>query len=147
MFLERSKLLYEFYRCGIEPCVIGRLYTVLLFFRGILETGWTRWSCRHLVRARSGENVHSPPIFPWDSRDWLGSMELPPSARSGGNVQLTPTSAPLCNLDTLPRLRSLLQTNFAHRSGPVPKIPRKNRGTVNSLCNRSHSPFSADVGI
>ena len=25
------------------------------------------------------ETVHSPPISPWDSRDWYASMELPPS--------------------------------------------------------------------
>ena len=53
--------------------------------------------------------------------------ELPPSARPGENVQLTSTPAPLCSLDTLPRSRSLLPTNFTHRRGPVSKIPRKNR--------------------
>ena len=34
-----------------------RLFTVPLFFRGILETGRLRWSCRHLAQARSGETV------------------------------------------------------------------------------------------
>ena len=114
-FLERSKLLCEFYRYGIEPFVIGRLYVVPLFFRGIPESG----SCRHLVRTRSGENVHSPPIFPRDFRDWLGSMELPPSARSGENFQLTPTPAPFCSLNTLPRSRSLLQTKMAATPLPI----------------------------
>ena len=33
--------------CLILPKLI-RLFTVPLFFRGILETGRLRWSCRHL---------------------------------------------------------------------------------------------------
>ena len=36
------------------------LFTVPLFFRGILETGTFRWNCHHLglkKRARTGESV------------------------------------------------------------------------------------------
>ena len=67
------------------------------------------------------------PIFPWDFRDSYASTELPPSlfvraSATWGECQKLPRGhAPQCNLtrppsvvfDTLPRLRSLLQTKMA----------------------------------
>ena len=64
------------------------------------------------------------PILPWDFRDSNASIELPPSLfvrasatwgeclnYRGGPSQVT--LSPLGSLDTLPRLRSLLQTKMA----------------------------------
>ena len=86
------------------------------------------------------------PIFLWDFRDSNASIELPPSlfvrasATWGeclnyrvGPSQVTPV--PLGILDTLPRLRSLLQTKMTAVQSKLasPENPTEKWGTVNSL--------------
>ena len=36
---------------------LARLFTIPLFFRGILETGTLRWSCRHLGQCKSERDL------------------------------------------------------------------------------------------
>ena len=79
--------------------------------------------------------VHSPPIFPWDLRDWYASMELPPSwfvkasaiwgecqSYRGEGSGVTPTPAPLGSLDTFPRLQTKMAAVPSKRtSNPTEK--------------------------
>ena len=58
-------------------------------------------------------NCSQSPIFPCDFRDSYATIELPPSWFVTASKTCTLTRDPLGGLDTLPRLRSPLQTKMA----------------------------------